>query len=315
MKLHENKKEFDQLAQLTSEYKGIPEIAVKKDYLICMILEKLSHSEYVERCVFKGGTSLSKCYPGSIERFSEDIDLTYLPDEGASKKTINRELKKLEEILIGPLQFEPIDSERNDKNKSSNVWSDLIGAKELGIKLEIGAVVRPVPYEKKSLKTYIQEYLESKKLDEVVKEYELVEFSVNVLDIRRTFIDKLLAVKRHVICGTINKKVRHIYDVKKLMEQEEVKKFLANLTEVKQIISLTKETDIAYLEKRTITNAYDPQGKFDFNSWKEAFSSNEIQERYESLHDDLLYTSEKQNFSEAIAAFEKINEIFLKIGE
>ena len=315
MKLHENKKEFAELAQLVSEYKGIPEIAVKKDYLICMILEKLSLSEYIDRCVFKGGTSLSKCYPGTIERFSEDIDLTYLPAEGMSKKTMNKELKKLEQALIGPLQSEPIDSERNDKNKSSNVWSDLIGAKELGIKLEIGAVVRPVPYEMKPLKTYIQEYLEGKKLDDIVEEYELMKFFVNVLDIRRTFVDKLLAVKRHVICGTINKKVRHIYDVKRLLEQEDVRKFLADSAELKRIVGLTKKTDIEYLEKRTITDDYDPVEKFNFDTWKDAFSSSEIKTRYESLHNDLLYTDKKQDFREAIEAFEKINEILSGINE
>ena len=43
-------------------------------------------SEYADKCVFKGGTSLSKCYPGSIQRFSEDIDLTYIPDDATSKK-------------------------------------------------------------------------------------------------------------------------------------------------------------------------------------------------------------------------------------
>ena len=41
-----------------------------------LLLKNLADSEYAEKCVFKGGTSLSKCYPGSIERFSEDIDLT-----------------------------------------------------------------------------------------------------------------------------------------------------------------------------------------------------------------------------------------------
>ena len=55
----------------------IPESAVKRDYYIVLLLEKLGNSTYAEKCVFKGGTSLSKCYPGSIERFSEDIDLTF----------------------------------------------------------------------------------------------------------------------------------------------------------------------------------------------------------------------------------------------
>lgn len=54
-----------------------------------MKLQKLEQSEYADQCVFKGGTSLSKCCPGSIERFSEDIDLTFLgmglPDKQCGK--------------------------------------------------------------------------------------------------------------------------------------------------------------------------------------------------------------------------------------
>ena len=315
MKLHENMTEFEQLVQLASAYKGIPESAIKKDYLICMILERLSQSEYVGRCVFKGGTSLSKCYPGSIERFSEDIDLTYLPGESEGRKAINRQLKGLEEHLIGSLSSEPINGERNDKNKSSHVWVEEIGPKELGIKLEIGAVVRPAPYAMKSLQTYIQEFLEIQNMGEVISEYELKEFPVNVLDIRRTFIDKLLAIKRHVVCGTINNKVRHIYDVKKLMEQEEIQSFLQDLSEVKGIVRLTKETDIVYLEKRTIPEGYDPTAKFDFDLWREALTNREIETRYERLHEDLLYTNEKQKFSEALAVFEQISTMFINIDE
>ena len=78
---------------------------------------------------------------------------------------------------------------------------------------------------------------------------------------------------------------------------------------------MTKKTDIEYLEKRTITDDYDPVEKFNFDTWKDAFSSSEIKTRYESLHNDLLYTDKKQDFREAIKAFEKIDEIFSGINE
>ena len=39
-------------------------------------LKTLFSSELGEHLVFKGGTSLSKAY-GVIQRFSEDVDLTY----------------------------------------------------------------------------------------------------------------------------------------------------------------------------------------------------------------------------------------------
>lgn len=73
MKLHDNPNEFQELITLTAQEKHIPESAVERDYYIVRALLYLSQSEYASSCVFKGGTSLSKCYPGSIERFSEDI--------------------------------------------------------------------------------------------------------------------------------------------------------------------------------------------------------------------------------------------------
>ena len=78
MNLHEFKEDFIALASIVSKDKNIPEKAVIRDYYIVYMLDKLARSDFAAKCVFKGGTSLSKCYPGSIERFSEDIDLTYL---------------------------------------------------------------------------------------------------------------------------------------------------------------------------------------------------------------------------------------------
>lgn len=63
MKLHRNNDDFNTLASLTANELGIPVIAVKKDYFIVSMLEKLEKSPYSANCVFKGGTSLSKCYP------------------------------------------------------------------------------------------------------------------------------------------------------------------------------------------------------------------------------------------------------------
>ena len=50
-------------------------IIIEKDFWVCWTLEKVFTSELSQHVIFKGGTSLSKCY-GMIDRFSEDIDLT-----------------------------------------------------------------------------------------------------------------------------------------------------------------------------------------------------------------------------------------------
>jgi predicted nucleotidyltransferase component of viral defense system len=57
-------------------------------------LNKIYQSEVASHLVFKGGTSLSKCYE-YVNRFSEDIDLVLLrqPDENGNQ--LKLKLKKI----------------------------------------------------------------------------------------------------------------------------------------------------------------------------------------------------------------------------
>jgi len=313
MKLHENMEDFQNLTSITADWIGIPEGAVYRDYYIVMMLDALADSIYAENCVFKGGTSLSKCYPGSIERFSEDIDLTYISADEISNKQYDRILKQIEKVMSHGGRLEKIPEERNDRNKSSFVWFGDT-ASEGRIKLEIGSSVRPDPYDKRTLKTYIQEYLESKDMSDAAEEYELKAVSINTLGIERTFLDKIMSVKRHACCGTLPQKVRHIYDVTRLLDMQVIKDFLNNKEELKRLLALTKETDSFYLEKRGIAEDYNPTGAYDFESWRKYFDDS-IKRRYETLHEDLLYTDEKQDFNRAIKAFETIDTIFKEIRE
>jgi hypothetical protein len=60
--------------------------------------------------------------------------------------------------------------------------------------------------------------------------------------------------------------------------------------------------------------AHNPKGAYDFDSWKHYLTS-QIRSRYETLHKDLLYTDEQQNFEDALLVFEKVNKIFMEIDE
>lgn len=85
--LHENKEEFRNAVNLASEYFHILPVVAEKDYYVTMILRELSKRQNF--VVFKGGTSLSKCYK-VIKRFSEDIDITIDSklSQGQRKKSI-----------------------------------------------------------------------------------------------------------------------------------------------------------------------------------------------------------------------------------
>ncbi|WP_443625785.1 nucleotidyl transferase AbiEii/AbiGii toxin family protein, partial [Catenibacterium sp.] len=207
-------------------------------------------------------------------------------------KKYSKALKQIENTITTGFFIEKIGAERNDRNKSAYVWPENEKKEVCQVKLEIGSSVRPDPFSKKSMKTYIQEYLEEKGMQDIIVEFNLQEVKVNTLDITRTFLDKVMSVKRHAICGTLPRKVRHIYDVTMLFKRD----------------------DIYYLQKRNISQEYDPLGAYAFETWKQYFND-EIRHRYETLHEDLLYTHDCQNFDNAIKVFELINQLFSSIGE
>ena len=72
MKLHTHPEEFRELITVVANEKHISESAVERDYYIVMMLKSLADSPYADQCVFKGGTSLSKCYPQSDQENRND---------------------------------------------------------------------------------------------------------------------------------------------------------------------------------------------------------------------------------------------------
>lgn len=90
MILHNDKELFEQAVLRASDDMGIEAGIIEKDYFVTLMLKEIVKSQ--PDILFKGGTSLSKCYK-LINRFSEDIDLNLIGDEkpGESKR---KNLKK-----------------------------------------------------------------------------------------------------------------------------------------------------------------------------------------------------------------------------
>ncbi len=66
--------------------------------------------------------------------------------------------------------------------------------------------------------------------------------------------------------------------------------------------------------RRSISAEYDPTGAYDFPTWQNHFDA-DIRSAYESLHQTLLYTDEKQSFDDAMVTFHRINAILDEIDE
>lgn len=82
---------------------GMHPAAVEKDFWVCWALQRIFTNERLKsQLLFKGGTSLSKCY-GLIDRFSEDIDLildwTLLTDEDPYEVRSNTQQDKFNKAM------------------------------------------------------------------------------------------------------------------------------------------------------------------------------------------------------------------------
>lgn len=252
MKLHLNKEDFKDLITLTAKDMNILEVYIEKDYWVCYILKNLSESEYLENIVFKGGTSLSKAY-GLIERFSEDIDLQLINFEGGDSKKKNF-IKKIESKIsegLNLLDNHPRESKSGNIRKTIYSYKKLIeesnffqGSQELV--LEINSMSTPEPYEKREIRTYISEFLE-KTNKEYIKEFDLESFYVNVLDKKRTFVEKIFAVMDFSFESNyieeLSNKIRHIYDLYILFNDKEVNEFFNSNEFYKMASKVVVEND------------------------------------------------------------------------
>ena len=222
MNLHTNTADFTALITFTAKHFNIIPAFVEKDYWITLALSRLAQSENVENAVFKGGTSLSKGYR-IINRFSEDIDIAMI-NENLSGNALKTKIRNIEkEITIGLTEIveDGVTSKGSMFRKSIFEYPTLLGKVDSIIPnrmiIEINSFANPYPNVKQEITSFITEYLKTNNQTAAMEEYGLQPFSLNVLDKRRTMIEKLVSLFRFSFAENVRRslsaKIRHFYDL------------------------------------------------------------------------------------------------------
>ncbi len=248
MKLHRSIEEFKDIILIVSEHQGLDPTIVEKDYWITSALYHLSKSEYKNNVVFKGGTSLTKCYK-DLHRFSEDIDIAILANDMTNSK-IKKTLQKVEEIMSFELKSNEFDEERKsgDYRYTQFTYDSLFSGKlrELHpkIRFELTSFMHPHPYEHRKVGTFIEQYLNENGMHDVIAEFELEKFELNVLSIERTVIEKLASLIRMSYQEDLKEfqtKTRHLYDL--YMTYSMVSKFYEDEKALSEMVGIVKEAE------------------------------------------------------------------------
>lgn len=295
MFLHENKELFEEVIFNTADFCKLPIAIIEKDYFVTLVLK-----EIVKRnpdIVFKGGTSLSKCYK-IIDRFSEDIDLNIMGD----KKPAEIKRKNLKTHIIDAIEYckltlkepETIRS-RRDFNKYVIDYPTQFDANFLKQHLIIETAIffRAYPTEKKEADSLVYNYLLENNNNDIIELYDLAPFVLNVQTTDRTFVDKLFALGDYYLTNTIQGHSRHIYDLCKLLPTIEFN------DKLKLLVKSVRE------ERKEHKTCLSAQDDVDMNSLiSEIISTDAYRSDYENVTSALLFKT--VDYDTAIKVLDKV---------
>jgi hypothetical protein len=203
---------------------GIAERQVEKDYWVTATLRELVE-RLDGRFLFKGGTSLSKAYR-LVERFSEDIDLLLLSDEGAATEDLLDAVAAAVSQVCGTTPTVDGGTE-GFARRLLFAYPEIPNTRKAPgmrrqIVVEPGVRGGPRPYERRVIQPLMAEVLGPD-----VAFDDLAPFEIDVLHPARTMIEKLFAVdsmgRRLAIDPELrlpDTAVRHFYDLYFLLDEE-----------------------------------------------------------------------------------------------
>ena len=234
----------------TARRKALPISSIEKDWWMVHTISALFSTEYTDKLVFKGGTSLSKGW-NLIERFSEDIDLAldreflgfagelsnkqihklrYTSYEFISTKfvaALDTSFKKMgfENVIVKPQQVvnhdqDPLIIEIYYPKLTEN---DIYLRPD--ILVEIGSRSLKEPYSQRNISTFVSEIFAEMPFTESL----IIAPTVNP---ERTFLEKVFLLheeyQRPPEKMRVERLSRHLYDIEKLSHTPYFQKALSN---------------------------------------------------------------------------------------
>ncbi len=293
--LHNETTTFEQIILRVSEDTGIEPSIIEKDYYVTLFLKRIVAVQ--PDIIFKGGTSLSKCYK-LIQRFSEDIDLNIKtethPTEGQRKNLKRNIVSVIDEFGFVFANADDVHS-RRDYNRYIIDYPTLFPTNYLKESLiaETVVYIKAYPCVRLQASSLIHDYLKKNGYDALIDQYDLHPFEVNVQAADRTLIDKVYALGDYYLDGKIQEHSRHIYDIYKLLG-------IVNLDD-----SLHRLAIAVYEERKPHVSCRSAKDGIDMNTLLQEIIDRAVYKQdYEDITRKLLF--EDVDYDTAVSALQRI---------
>lgn len=246
MNLHHDREAFEELIIGAANELAIPTNVIEKDYYVTITLKALS--EKLEDMVFKGGTSLTKCYQ-LLDRFSEDIDISYTAESGTPGDARKRQLKKAVVTTMEEFGFPITNLDMTRSRRHYNCYratypsmyeqSNILKPE---LVVETYVALLPFPTTKRMVDNYIYRFLNKINRLDLAETYDLMPFEITTQTIERTLADKVFALCDYYMQGEIERHSRHLYDIYKIVNAigitEELTKLIPEVRTVRSELSI-----------------------------------------------------------------------------
>ncbi len=256
MILHNNKELLQDAILATAEYLEMREIYVEKDYWVTVALYEIFHSDIAGQVVFKGGTALSKCHK-LIERFSEDIDMVVLRNEGENDNQLKKKIRAISKVVekeISEIEVEGLTNKRGNIRKTVHRYDKIFegdfGQAREHVVVEATWLGNFEPFSKMPVSSYIYEMMKAKGQEELIEQYNMAPFTIQVLSKLRTFCEKIMSLVRFSrsedpIMGLRNK-IRHVYDIHQMLKDGEIQQFFKSSEFDEMLVKVGQDDMIGY---------------------------------------------------------------------
>ena len=235
MNLHSNRELFREAVRTTAAKFKIEEIYIEKDYWITLALKLIFCHPIGKHMVFKGGTSLLKCF-SLISRFSEDIDLVAVRREVDSDNKLNGRLREVARVVgkeLTEISIPNVTQKMGMNRKTAHLYpisfDGAFGHIRPVILIEATFFGDHQPNSRKTVCSFIHQMMYENGMTGTINHYGLEPFEVNVLDPRRTLCEKIMALVRfsnsdHPV-DDLKFQIRHLYDLHQILTNKEFRKF------------------------------------------------------------------------------------------
>jgi len=311
--------------------RGVAPWVIEKDLWVCWTLARLNEIEGMPQLTFKGGTSLSKVH-GLIDRFSEDIDLTFSRDgwgfegerdplrtdlSGKKRQALvdeisGRSTKVVSDVVVPGLCAAcrghiglsgwSVEIDAADAQAVLFTFPNPTAAYGYGqpqVKIEFGARGDPWPTSRKVIRPYVEEDYDGTAPAAVTE--------VTALDPERTFWEKvtLLHALHHGTAAKPDKNLhrlsRHMYDVHRIWKTTALRTSLLDSTLLQAVVD---NKTVFFRETKA---RYDLVTKFELNCAPGDALAKLLRDDFAAMESMFFPGSTVPAFDDALATLKEID--------